>query len=235
MRRWAFEIATEMFGPRPPAAGVTRIWIWRESLTANTLEQPMTRNAQKPSQRKLGLASTGGATTEYRVGPGCPPREHQFKPGQSGNPQGARKRPPTIAPDLKILLQAALGKKIAVTIGDKERLLTRAAAGIEQLVEQFARGDRYARRDLLDLADKLGLDLGASSKAVLEELASKSLAPEDEALVADFLKRNTGPTKDAFPLREDPAQPTQPGDTTDEEATSKAPPLRARARRDSPH
>jgi len=94
------------------------------------------------------------------------------------------------------LLQTALSKKIALTIGDKERLLTRAAAGIEQLVEQFARGDRYARRDLLDLADKLGLDLGASSKAALEELAgSKSLAAEDEALVADFLKRNAGPTK----------------------------------------
>jgi hypothetical protein len=94
------------------------------------------------------------------------------------------------------LLQAALSKKITLTIGDKERLLTRAAAGIEQLVEQFARGDRYARRDLLDLADKLGLDLGASSKAALEELAgSKSIAAEDEALVADFLKRNAGPTK----------------------------------------
>jgi|SRR5271166_4622264 len=129
---------------------------------------------------------------EYRVGPGRPPREYQFKPGQSGNPAGARKRPPSIAPDLKALLQSALSKKVRLTIGDKERILTRAAAGIEQLVEQFARGDRYARRDLFDLADKLGLDLGASSKAALEELAGKALTADDEALVADFLKRNTG-------------------------------------------
>ena len=129
---------------------------------------------------------------EYRVGPGFPPREHQFKPGQSGNPAGARKRPPSIAPDLKALLQSALSKKLTLTIGDKEQLLTRAAAGIEQLVEQFARGDRYARRDLFDLADKLGLDLGASSKAALEELAGKALTADDEAFIADFLKRNTG-------------------------------------------
>jgi hypothetical protein len=47
---------------------------------------------------------------------------------------------------------------------------------------------------LFDLADKLRLDLGASSKAAIEELAGKSLAAEDEALVADFLKRNAGPT-----------------------------------------
>jgi hypothetical protein len=188
----------------------------------------MTTNAPRPSQRKPTrphrLASPGGATAGYRVGPGSPPREHQFKPGQSGNPQGARKRPPSIAPDLKILLQAALSKKIALTIGDKERLLTRAAAGIEQLVEQFARGDRYARRDLLDLADKLGLDLGAGSKAALEELAGKSLAAEDEALVADFLKRNAGPTKRSDEtLPKDCAQPRQPREFAREEASSKDP------------
>ena len=25
----------------------------------------------------------------YKVGPGCPPREHQWQPGQSGNPSGS--------------------------------------------------------------------------------------------------------------------------------------------------
>jgi hypothetical protein len=158
----------------------------------------MTMHDRKPARRKR-IASRSpvkppASNADYRVGPGCPPREYQFKPGQSGNPDGARKRPPSIAPDLKALLQAALGKKVTFTIGDKERLLTKAAAGIEQLVDQFARGDRYARRDLFDLADKLGLDLGASSKAALEELAGKALTAEDEALVADFLKRKTAPT-----------------------------------------
>ena len=155
----------------------------------------MTATTSEPSQRKRITSRTTirprSPNAEYRVGPGCPPREHQFKPGQSGNPQGARKRPPSIAPDLKILLQAALSKKVALRIGDKEKILTKAAAGIEQLVEQFARGDCYARRDLFDLADKLGLDLGASSKAALEELTGKALAAEDEALVADFIKRQT--------------------------------------------
>ncbi len=28
---------------------------------------------------------------EYKVGPGCPPREHQWKKGQSGNPAGSPK------------------------------------------------------------------------------------------------------------------------------------------------
>jgi hypothetical protein len=145
------------------------------------------RRQRITSRRALKPISS---TEDYRVGPGRPPRAHQFKPGTSGNPEGARKRQPSIAPDLKALLQAALSKKVTLTIGDKQRILTKAAAGIEQLVDQFARGDRYARRDLFDLAGKLNLDLGASSKAALEELAGKALAAEDEALVADFLERN---------------------------------------------
>jgi hypothetical protein len=156
----------------------------------------MTLKPLRPKRaRSRTLLKPQPANTTYRVGPGFPPREHQFKPGQSGNPEGARRRPPSIAPDLKALLQAALGKKVSLTIGDKERLLTKAAAGIEQLVDQFARGDRYARRDLFDLADKLGLDLGASSRAALEELAGKALTAEDEALVTEFLKRKTTPTR----------------------------------------
>jgi hypothetical protein len=149
----------------------------------------------KPARRKRFASRSTfkphASNADYRVGPGCPPREHQFKRGQSGNPAGARNRPPSIAPDLKALLQVALSKKLTLTIGNKERIVTKAAAGIEQLVDQFARGDRYARRDLFDLADKLGLDLGESSKAALDELSGKALTADDEALIADYLKRKT--------------------------------------------
>jgi uncharacterized protein DUF5681 len=75
--------------------------------------------------RSRALVQLHLATTPYRVGPGFPPKEHQFRPGKSGNPDGARKRPPSIAPDLNALLQAALGKKVTLTIGDKERILTK--------------------------------------------------------------------------------------------------------------
>jgi hypothetical protein len=32
-------------------------------------------------------AETDASEQEYQVGPGRPPKEHQFKPGQSGNPK----------------------------------------------------------------------------------------------------------------------------------------------------
>jgi hypothetical protein len=44
--------------------------------------------------------------------------------------------------------------------GSREKIVTCAAAGIEQLVNQFAKGDRHARRDLIVLAEKLWGQLG---------------------------------------------------------------------------
>jgi predicted DNA-binding antitoxin AbrB/MazE fold protein len=106
---------------------------------------------------------------EYKVGPGCPPKEFQFKPGQSGNPKGAKRKTPSIVPDLKALLERALSKKVTLKQGEKEKIVTKAAAGIEQLVNQFAKGDRHARRDLIALADKLGVDLVAGQRKAIEE------------------------------------------------------------------
>lgn len=152
------------------------------------MSRPNLKSLQRRPLASRRTARPVSSNDDYRVGPGRPPRQYQFKPGQSGNPEGARKRQPSIAPDLKLLLQAALSKKIKLTIGEKERLLTKAAAGIEQLVDQFARGERHARRDLFDLADKLDLDLGSGSKAAIEELVGK----EDEVIVDGFLERNAG-------------------------------------------
>src|SRR5262245_53484552 len=82
---------------------------------------------------------------------------YRFKPGKSGNPKGAKRKEPSIALDLKLALERALNKTVKLKQGEKERIVTMAVAGIEQLVAQFAKGDRHARRDVIALADKLGV------------------------------------------------------------------------------
>jgi len=64
-----------------------------------------------------------------------------------------------------------------------------ATAGIEQLVAAFARGDRYARRDILDLAHRLGVDLMARRDSDARDREIEA-AGEDEALLADYLRRH---------------------------------------------
>src|SRR6266536_4738965 len=77
---------------------------------------------------------------DYRVCPGRPPKEYQFKPGQSGNPKGGKRKPKSMAPDLKAALERALNKTIKLKQGEKERIVTMAVAGIEQLVAQYGKG-----------------------------------------------------------------------------------------------
>lgn len=130
-------------------------------------------------------AETKTSDPEYKVGPGRPPREHQFPKGQSGNPKGAKRKPKSMATDLKVALESALKKTAKVKQGDKERIMTMAVAGMEQLAVQFAKGDRYARRDLIALADKLGVDLMAGERQAIQE----ALATNHEAILRTYVER----------------------------------------------
>ena len=67
---------------------------------------------------------------------------------------------------------------------------TKAAAGIAQLVTQFAEGDRHARRDLIALAPKLGIDLTAGQAGAIGEAVATLMSASDEAIINDFLRRH---------------------------------------------
>jgi Family of unknown function (DUF5681) len=149
------------------------------------------KSRYRPSEPPVA-STTPASNQEYRVGPGRPPKEFQFRPGQSGNPQGARRKTSSIAPDLKALLERALRKKVKLRQGEKEKIITMAEAGMEQLVNQYAKGDRYARRDLIDLAHKLGVDLVAGQNKTIEQVLHANVTAADEELIADFLRRHGG-------------------------------------------
>ena len=125
-----------------------------------------------------------------KVGPGRPPKEYQFKPGQSGNPKGAKRKTPSMAPDLKALLERALNEEVKLRSDERDQIMTKAAAGIAQLVNQFAEGDRHARRDLIALAKTLGVDLTAGQGKAIESALAAAVTAEDEAIIADFLQRH---------------------------------------------
>jgi hypothetical protein len=150
--------------------------------------RPRIRGRKRPNAPLR--TKTDPSDQDYRVGPGRPPKEYQFKPGQSGNPKGARRKPRSIAPDLKALFERALSRKVTLRQGEHEKIITKAAAGIEQLVNQFAKGDRHARRDILALAARLGVDLVAGQSDALEQRVATALSANGEALLADYVRRH---------------------------------------------
>ena len=66
------------------------------------------RSAKAPRKaRSKGTPTkqSGTPEAEYRVGPGRPPREFQFKPARAANPESAAKRKPSIVIDVKAMLE----------------------------------------------------------------------------------------------------------------------------------
>jgi Family of unknown function (DUF5681) len=148
-------------------------------------ENNMLEHSNNPRSDSGAATANKTSEQEYKVGPGRPPKEYQFKKGQSGNPKGAKRKPKPIAPDLKAALEQALNKPIKVKQGEKERIVSMAVAGIEQLVAQFVKGNHQARRDMIALADKLGVDLMAGQGQALQE----ALAANHEAILNAYVDR----------------------------------------------
>jgi hypothetical protein len=144
-------------------------------------------NKNTNNNRRADAAPAPSKTSEpeYKVGPGRPPKEYRFKPGQSGNPKGAKRKPKPMAPDLKAALERALHESITLTQGERKRTMSMAEAGIKQLVAQFVKGNHQARRDLIVLCDKLGIDLMAGQQQALQE----AVAANHEAILNAYVDR----------------------------------------------
>ena len=151
----------------------------------------------------------------HKVGPGYPPRQYTWKAGgQSPNPKGRPRKVLSMKPDLKKALEAALNEKVPITKDKKEIVLTKAALGIQQLVNQFAKGDRHARRDLFQYAAQLGVDLHA------KDLITEAMGLNDQAIVdAAFQRRQQQPSPEPAPDDHVKAPP----DLIDDDVTKSAP------------
>src|ERR1700742_4558617 len=83
----------------------------------------------------------------FEVGYGKPPRSGQFKKGESGNPSGKRKAPPYGGNGFI----AAMLERVAVQEDGKTVFLTRKHIGVRRRVEEAAKGNMHALRELLRL------------------------------------------------------------------------------------
>ena len=150
----------------------------------------------------------------YKVGPGYPPKQHTWKKGgPSPNKKGRPKKIPSMKPDLKKALETALNEKVEITKDKKKMVLTKAALGIELLVNQFAKGDRYARRDVFQYAVLLGVDLQA------KDLITEALGINEEAIVESYVQRRQQQSAGATP--EDHVK--APPDLIDDDVTKSEP------------
>ena len=85
----------------------------------------------------------------YQTGYGTPPKEHQFRPGQSGNPKGR----PKGAKNTAILLREILDRKIEVRTGSTLRKISVREAMLTRFAESALKGDTKSAAFLLQRYD----------------------------------------------------------------------------------
>jgi hypothetical protein len=85
-----------------------------------------------------------GSSTE-QVGYARPPKKHQFKLGQSGNPSGSRKGTKSEA----AMLREILNRKVTIRQGDRARKIPLLEAMLLKSAEEALRGDLKATAFLL--------------------------------------------------------------------------------------
>jgi hypothetical protein len=91
------------------------------------------------------------SVANYEVGYRRPPKNSQFKPGQSGNPQGRRK----VSGNIWNEARTAFSRTIRVKEGNTTKEVTAAEAFVRLQVDRAIRGNWRAFRWILKLADKI--------------------------------------------------------------------------------
>jgi len=130
---------------------------------------------------------------DYAVGFKKPPKETQFKPGQSGNPKGRPKGTKNLATDL----EEELAETIRITEGGETRVITKQRAMVKTLCAKALKGDSRSGKVLFDLA--LGLQSRDADNTLDEDLST-----EDAAILDAYVMKNRAlddPTVE--PLHED--------------------------------
>lgn len=110
-----------------------------------------------------------------------PPPEHQFKKGQSGNPNGRpRKSKATPLLDLAELLAIELSQPLTVQENGQAVTITKAQAFVKQMVTQAINGKPSQQRIILALQS---IQRGDAD----EDLTLEEQTRQDEDLIAEIL------------------------------------------------
>ena len=114
----------------------------------------------------------------YKVGKGRPPKEYQFKTGQSGNRNGR----PKGAKNAATMAKAALGRKVVVTINGAKRKMSVQDVAYRRLADKAMTGDQTAFNYLLTLANNIDpADIDTAAESVTTE--------QDLDVIADYFRR----------------------------------------------
>ena len=133
--------------------------------------------------------SKGSNKGDYEVGYRKPPVATRFKPGQSGNPKGARRKVPPS--NLGEAVDAALMRRQTVMIDGKRKRMSRLEIMAERITLDAAKGDIEAQRELIRIHQfHTKLERQSPRQSAAEQIVDVHLKIGDETIerrVEEFL------------------------------------------------
>ncbi len=114
--------------------------------------------------------------SKYKVGYGCPPKEHQFKPGQSGNPKGRPKKNNNFAEDVL----EEMSEMITVQENGKLTKITKKRALAKRLIADSLSGKVSAIKILTPIL--------AGETKITKDL-EEELTLQDSQILEDYIQR----------------------------------------------
>ena len=126
-------------------------------------------------------------THDYEVGFKKPPKDTQWKSGQSGNPKGRPKK----TKDFEKLLDLELSQTLRITEGDKKVTLTKRQVILKSLVNGALKGDLRALKMLLPFIVKQrtveGFEPDAADRDAFQQLLGQFNQSDDQESTKETL------------------------------------------------
>ena len=89
----------------------------------------------------------GWGKPAYKVGFGKPPKQHQFKKGQSGNPKGRKKKDTTI----RAIMRKIIAETVTAKLPEGEETMSALEFVLRSVRNRAAKGDNRATDKFIDL------------------------------------------------------------------------------------
>lgn len=146
---------------------------------------------QRPSSEPA--PSSAPEPEPYKVGPGRPPKEYQWKPGQSGNPGGKGKRESLTAMLRRVLEKDHNGKSIGELL--VERLVKEALGGKLPHIKEVL--DRVEGR----VKEKIEVEAGGTGCVVFQVPPPRVLGESEGAPALAPLREGVAPAAQPLVVR----------------------------------